>query len=206
MTLVKICGLMRPEDVDAVNCFRPDYAGFVFTSSRRRVSSEKAREMISRLDPAVVPVGVFVGERAEVVAAITGQCGLQAVQLHGGEDNSYITALRKLLPLGVAVIQAVRVRDAASLEIARQSACDLLLLDAWVDGVPGGAGHTFDWRLLTRFPRPYLLAGGLHGGNVGEAIQMLQPLGVDVSSGVETDGNKNYDKIGRFIELARGGN
>lgn len=206
MTRVKICGLMRPEDVEAVNHFCPDYAGFVFARSRRQVSLEQACQLIARLNPAIVPVGVFVDEQAETVARIASQCGLKAVQLHGSEDNIYTATLRTLLPLDVAVMKAVRVRDAASLEIARQSSCDLLLLDAWVDGVAGGAGQAFDWRLLEEFPRPYLLAGGLHGGNVAEAIGMLQPLGVDVSSGVETDGNKDFDKIGRFIELARGGN
>ncbi len=206
MTLVKICGLMRPEDVEAVNRFRPDYAGFVFAKSRRQVAPEHARRLIARLDPVIVPVGVFVDESVETVAAIAGLCRLGAVQLHGSEDNSYISSLRKLLPPDVIVIQAVRVRDAASLVVTEQSFCDLLLLDACAEGVAGGAGQTFDWRLLEGFSKPYLLAGGLRGGNVAEAVRKLKPLGVDVSSGVETDGNKDYDKIGRFIELARGGN
>ena len=204
MTLVKICGLTRPEDIAAVNRHRPDYAGFVFAASRRRVSPDRAKALIERLDRAILPVGVFVDEPAEAVAAIARHCDLRAVQLHGGETNETIAALRLLLPPAVAVIKAVPVRDGASLAAAEQYDCDLLL-DAWAEGAAGGGGRTFDWALLQGFPKPYLLAGGLDEDNVAEAVRQLQPLGVDVSSGVETNGAKDAEKIGRFIRSARGG-
>jgi phosphoribosylanthranilate isomerase len=203
MTKVKICGLMRPEDVEAVNEARPEFAGFVFAKSRRRLMPGNARLLIERLDAGILPVGVFVDEPPEDAADIARYCRLGAVQLHGAEDNGYIERLRRRLRPGVQVIRAFRVKDEETLERASGSACDLLLLDAWSADATGGTGRAFDWRLLMGFECPYLLAGGLNEGNVEEAIERLRPWGVDVSSGVETDGAKDRKKIIRFTELAR---
>lgn len=203
MTRVKICGLTRMEDIEAVNRCRPDYAGFVFAPSRRQVSMDLARLLTEALDAPILSVGVFVDEDAARVVDIAKQCALGAVQLHGNEDNAYISTLRKLLPTGTLVIKAIRVRDEASLAQAEQLQCDLLLLDAFTQGQAGGAGKAFDWRLLNGFNKPYLLAGGLHAGNAAGAIETLNPFGVDVSTGVETNGLKDGDKIAQFISIAR---
>lgn len=203
MTKVKVCGLMRPEDVEAVNRHGADYAGFVFAESRRRVAPDDSKALIRSLNPMIMPVGVFVDEEVERVADIANFCALGAVQLHGGEGNGYVAALRKLLPAGTMVIKAVRVRDAGSLKQAETADYDLLLLDAYSDDVAGGAGKTFDWNLLEGFGRPYLLAGGLKSDNVAQAVSRLKPYGVDVSTGVETDGKKDETKIAEFIEKAR---
>lgn len=202
MTRVKICGLMRMEDADAVNAARPDYAGFVFAKSRRQVMPGTARKLTSRLDAGIAAVGVFVDERPQDVADVARYCRLKAVQLHGNEDNGYIARLRKLLR-GEQVIQAFRVRDEETLERAASSTCDLLLLDAWVPDAAGGAGQAFDWKLLAGFECPYLLAGGLNERNVEDALERLRPWGVDVSSGVETEGCKDAGKILRFTERVR---
>lgn len=203
MTEIKICGLTDADSVRAVNRFRPEYAGFVFAKSRRRVTVEAARALIRLLDPVVVPVGVFVNEEAAAVASIAAACGLRAVQLHGNEDGGYVRALKRLLP-GTLVIKAVRVRDQASLKAADTHGCDLFLLDAWRPGGGGGTGETFDWELARGFEAPFLLAGGLDAKNVSEAVGRCAPLGVDVSSGVETDGRKDAAKIAEFIEIVRG--
>lgn len=202
MTRVKICGLMRHEDADAVNAAKPDFAGFVFAESRRQVMPGSARKLIGRLDVGIAPVGVFVDEKPEDVADIARYCRLAAVQLHGHEDNAYIASLRKLLR-GERVIQAFRVRDEETLERAAGSASDLLLLDAWAESEAGGTGRAFDWKLLSGFECPYLLAGGLNEGNVEGALERLRPWGVDISSGVETEGAKDAGKIIRFTELVR---
>lgn len=203
MTKVKICGLMRDEDVDAVNACRPDFAGLVFAKSRRQLMPGNARIMAGHLEAGIIPVGVFVDEPPEDVAEIASYCKLGAVQLHGGEDNAYIAKLRRNLKRGVKIIQAVRMMGEESLERASASNCDLLLLDAWNPGQAGGSGMAFDWRLLQGFECPYLLAGGLREDNLEEALERLRPYGVDVSTGVETDGRKDAGKIKRFVELSR---
>lgn len=203
MAKVKICGLTRMEDIEAVNRYRPDYAGFVFAPSKRRLTMEQARLLAGSLDASILPVGVFADERKEFIAAIAEYCWLKAVQLHGSEDDAYISRLNAMLPPGTLVIKAVRVKDASSIKEAEGLHCGLLLLDAWHETQLGGAGEAFDWRLIAGFARPYLLAGGLHAGNVEEAIRRLSPFGVDVSSGVETDGLKDERKIAEFIDLVR---
>jgi phosphoribosylanthranilate isomerase len=203
MTKVKICGLARMEDVEAANRLRPDYAGFVFAPGRRLLTMGQAKPLTAALDASVVSVGVFADEREEFVAAIAQVCGLGAVQLHGSEDAAYINRLKTMLKPETAVIKAVRVKDASSVKEAESLRCDLLLLDAWSEARLGGAGAAFDWRLLAGFARPYILAGGLSAGNVETAVKTLRPFGVDVSSGVETDGRKDAAKMEEFIRLVR---
>jgi len=203
MTRVKICGLRRMADVTAVNRCKPEYAGFVFAPGKRRVTPEEAARMIAALDPAVLPVGVFADAGPEEVARAAALCGLRAVQLHGGEDGAYIARLRPLLPAGTLVFKAVRVRDRAALERACGLDCDLFVLDAWHPGRMGGTGETFDWSLAGGFSRPFLLAGGLNADNIPRAVKACKPLGIDVSTGAETDGFKDEAKIAAIIEAAR---
>jgi len=189
---IKICGLSRPADIDFVNDARPDFIGFVFAESRRRVTPDAAAALRERLDPGIVPVGVFVDAAPETAAALANRGVIGMIQLNGGEDAAYIRRLRTLT--AAPVIQAVRVRAAADVERALTSPADFLLLDSG-----GGSGRPFDWAHAAACTRPYFLAGGVHTGNIDQAAA-LRPFAVDVSSGAETDGIKDRDKI---LELVR---
>ena len=194
MTLVKICGLTRPEDIDAVNSLSLDMAGFVFYGpSRRCVTRDSARELGSGLDPSIVKVGVFVDEDPLVIADLVGSGIIDAVQLHGVEDGAYIHGLRRLVD--APVIKTFLVRDRGDIEAANRSDADYVLLDSGM-----GSGRTFDWSLLEDMDRDYILSGGLNPGNIRDAVEMLHPYGVDVSSGVETDGRKDPLKMSAFLE------
>lgn len=195
---VKICGIRREADVRLLNEFSPDYAGFVFAESRRRVSSEAAAALIPKLDPRIKPVGVFVNAPPAEVAETAGRCSLAAVQLHGDEDDGYIRQLRLLLPAGTAIWKAVRLREAADLERADSTDVDMLLLDRYTEKVYGGTGEAFNWRLVAEHPpkKPFFAAGGLTPFNIAEAIRTMHPFGIDVSGGVEgPDGYKDRNKI-----------
>ena len=198
MTKIKLCGLSRPCDIEWVNALMPDYIGFVFAQkSKRFVSPERAKALREGLDSNIRAVGVFVNEAPEVVAALLNTGVVDLAQLHGGEDEEYINALRGLTDK--PLIQAFRIENTTDLNRARQSSADCILLD---NGA-GGTGATFDWALLKGFDRPYFLAGGLDSGNVRQAIAALRPFAVDVSSGIETDGVKDYMKMTAFVNAAR---
>ena len=198
MTLVKICGLTRPEDIDAVNSLSPDMAGFVFYGpSRRCVTRDSARELGSGLDPSIVKVGVFVDEDPLVIADLVGSGIIDAVQLHGVEDGAYIHGLRRLVD--APVIKTFLVRNRGDIEAANRSDADYVLLDSGM-----GSGRTFDWSLLEDMDCDYILSGGLNPGNIRDAVEMLHPYGVDVSSGVETDGRKDPSKMSAFLRTVHG--
>ncbi len=198
MTRIKLCGLSRPCDIEAANALLPDYIGFVFAKkSRRVVSPEEAKILREALNPAIKAVGVFVREEPEVIANLLSDGIIDLAQLHGGEDEAYIARLRALTDR--PLIQAFRVEAPADLDRARGSSADYILLD---NGT-GGTGSAFDWALLTGFDRPFFLAGGLGPENVAEAIAALRPFAVDVSSGIETDGCKDIEKMKAFVAAAR---
>ncbi|MBR1561043.1 MAG: phosphoribosylanthranilate isomerase [Clostridia bacterium] len=198
MTKIKLCGLSRPRDIEAANRLRPDYVGFVFAEkSRRYVSPEQAAALKALLDDGIRAVGVFVDADAAFVAGLLDANVIDVAQLHGHEDDAYIRRLRALTDR--PIIQAIRVENEADLRRARSSLADHILLD---NGA-GGTGAAFDWSLLEGFDRPYFLAGGLGPDNVAEAVRRLHPYAVDVSSGVETDGHKDAQKMRRFVEAVR---
>ena len=198
MTLIKICGLTRPEDVSAVNGLRPDMVGFVFYGpSRRCVSKEIAETLASSLDRSITKVGVFVDEDPLVIADIVDSGIIDAVQLHGVEDFAYIHGLRRLTD--APVVKSFIVRDERDVSSANACDADMVLMDAGM-----GSGRLFDWSLLERMDRDYILSGGLSPDNISEALERLHPFGVDVSSGVETDGRKDQAKMSRFIRSVRG--
>ena len=198
MTKIKLCGLSRPCDIEWANALMPDYIGFVFAQkSKRNVSPERAKALREGLDSNIRAVGVFVNEAPEAVANLLNTGVIDLAQLHGGEDEKYIEALRKLTDK--PLIKAFRVDGPADLEKARRSSADYVLLD---NGA-GGTGTAFDWALLKGFDRPYFLAGGLGPGNVRQAIMALDPFAVDVSSGIETNGAKDYMKMTAFVNAAR---
>lgn len=192
-TKIKFCGLSRKEDMETVNQLHPDYIGFVFAGkSKRYVTPEQAVELRKLLHPGIRAVGVFVDEPPEAVAELLQTGVIDLAQLHGSEDEIYITKLRKLTDK--PVIQAFRVQKKEDLAVAERSSADYILLDSGA-----GCGRTFDWNLLEQIERPYFLAGGLDPLNVGEAVRMLHPYAVDVSSGVEMDGKKDKGKMEAFF-------
>lgn len=197
-TRIKICGLSREADIDAVNQAQPEYAGFVFAKSRRQVTPQQAGRLRKRLMPGILPVGVFVNAGMEEIAALVEHGIIEIVQLHGQEDEAYIRTLKE--HTGCPVVKAVRVDSRADAERWLSSCADLLLFDHGA----GGTGTSFDWGLIEGIERPFLLAGGLHEGNIREAIQTVHPFGVDVSSGVETDGVKDPQKILSIVRRIRG--
>lgn len=191
MTKIKICGLSRPCDIDYVNEARPDFCGFVLGApkSPRNITVPLLRELRSRLDGSITPVGIFVNDPLELILPLAKEQVLGAIQLHGLESPSYIQALKR--EISIPVIKAFRVDGAECLREAEESPADLILLD---NGT-GGTGSSFDWSLLKNFNRPYILAGGLGPENLETAIKTLHPWGVDMSSGVESGGFKDKEKI-----------
>ena len=198
MTKIKLCGLKRPCDIEWANALMPDYVGFVFApKSRRCVSPEGVKALRAGLASGIRAVGVFVNEAPEAVATLLNDGMIDIAQLHGGEDEAYIKALRMLTDR--PLIKAFRVDGPADLDPAYQSSADYILLD---NGA-GGTGAAFDWEILKDFDRPCFLAGGLGPENVARAIQAVRPFAVDVSSGIETNGVKDYMKMTAFVNAAR---
>lgn len=199
MTKIKLCGLKRPQDIQAANELLPAYIGFVFApKSRRYVHPDRAEELRRMLNPGIIPVGVFVNETPETVAALLDRGIIDIAQLHGKEDAAYIRRLRQLTKK--PLIQAFRVDTPADVAAAQASPADYVLLDSGA----GGTGICFDWSLLQDIQRPYFLAGGLTPENVGGAVATLHPYAVDVSSGIETDGAKDKEKMTQFVRAVRG--
>ena len=216
MSGIKICGLFRACDIDYVNEAKPDYAGFIlhFPKSHRNVEPAVAAEMRRRLQPGIRAVGVFVDQSEETVIASAERIGLDAVQLHGHEDDRYIKSLRSLLQR--PVWKAFKVRSEADLMEAEKSSADEILLD---NGY--GTGNVFDWTILSGLSRPYILAGGLtpelitkvvmisEDGTFSKAVMNSKvgriplPKLFDISSGVETDKVKDRDKILAAVRAAR---
>ena len=195
---IKLCGLTRPCDIEAVNELQPDYIGFVFAKkSRRYVSPEKAKELKAMLAPGIQVVGVFVNEEPEQIAALLEAGTIDVAQLHGQESETEIRRLREVTdhPL----IQAFRIDTEQDVERANASTADYVLLDSGA----GGTGTVFDWNLLQAIRRPYFLAGGLDTENLRTVRAKLNPYGVDVSSGIETGGYKDKEKMTAFVAAAR---
>jgi len=197
MTRIKLCGLTRACDIEAANRLKPDYIGFVFAEkSRRFVSGEQAKDLKSLLSPEIKAVGVFVNEDPETVAGLLNRGIIDLAQLHGRENEAYLERLRSLTDR--PLLQAFRIAGEEDLHRAEGSSADGILLDAGA-----GDGTVFDWRLLRDWRRPYFLAGGLEPGNVRKAVRSLRPYGVDVSSGIETDGRKDPEKMKAFVTAVR---
>ena len=208
-THVKLCGMSREEDVDAVVQAHPAMCGFIvdFPKSHRSVSPVRLAELTGRLHTAeqsatsrapIAAVGVFVDKDVADVARIVHACELDIVQLHGHETPGYVAELRRALP-ETGIIQAFRVHGAADVQAACDSAADIVLLDSGQ-----GSGETFDWSLVGQVMRPFLLAGGLTPGNVGQAIEAVAPWGVDMSSGIETDSVKDASKMQAAMAAVKG--
>ena len=198
-TKIKICGMMRPEDIEAVNIYKPDLIGFVMADSWRRVSTEKAARLKALLSPEIRAVGVFVNEDIDVAADIYRRGIIDLVQLHGDEDDEYMARLKDIC--GCGIIKAVPVGDSLP-ELPLVP--DYLLFDS-MSAERGGTGKVFDWDILKDYSgKPYFLAGGLSPENGAGAVKKLSPYCVDVSSGVDTSRTKDSEKIKNFINAIRG--
>ena len=201
MTKIKICGLSRLVDIDFVNEAMPDYIGFVFAKSKRQVDELQAEKLKEKLHPEIQAVGVFVNEDSDKVIRLCKKKIIDIVQLHGDENEAYIYKLREMV--NNPIIKAVRVKEYQDIMKAMKLDCDYLLLDAYKEGEYGGSGDAFDWSLIGDIKKPYFLAGGINTENVVRAIEQVRPYGIDISSGVETDGLKDSSKIKDIILKVR---
>ena len=197
MSLVKICGLTRPEDIEAAHEAGPTYIGFVFAPSRRRVTPETAARLRAGLRAEIRVVGVFVDAPPGEPEALLQRGIIDIVQLHGRETEEEIRALKERT--GAPVIKAVRMETPGDAARWRDSAADWLLLD---NGA-GGTGRAFDWTLAAGVSKPFFLAGGIHPGNAADAVRRLRPYAVDASSGVETNGYKDGEKMRALVRAVR---
>lgn len=199
MTRIKICGLKRPEDIAYVNEAKPDFCGFIIQvpKSSRNVAPDTVRTLVGELSREITPVGVFVNAPLEEILSLTLDGTLGAVQLHGQEDSRYIETLKR--QISVPVIKAFSVSSKGDLDAAAKSPADYVLLD----NGKGGTGEAFDWSLLSDLGRPYFLAGGLTPENLTGAVRSFHPYAVDLSSGVETNGYKDKEKICAAIAAVR---
>lgn len=194
---IKLCGMRRVEDIEALNPLKPDYVGTICTAGfKRSVTVETARELRAALNPEIPLVGVFVNEEIKQIQLFLDAGIIQIVQLHGNENTEYIRQLRALTD--TPIIKAYKIQSKDDLQSAIQSPADEILLDSGT-----GSGETLDWSLLTEIERPFLLAGGLTPENVTAAIAQTHPRGVDVSSGIESDGWKDAEKMARFVAACR---
>jgi len=190
---IKICGLTRREDVEAANVLLPDYIGFVFAESKRRVTPAQAAALKRLLRPEITTVGVFVNAPASDILHLAVTSTINAIQLHGTEDEAFVREVKRRTPL--PIIKAVGIRQPGDAQAWDASAADFLLLD----NPRGGSGQPFDWQAIGPLRKPFFLAGGLNPANVAQAIQATHPFAVDVSSGVETNGVKDTEKMCAFM-------
>ena len=214
---VKMCGISKVETIPAVVEAKPDYMGLVFAPSKRQVTVDQAKTLVEELhkqytkrynngaeqsnDDEIKTVGVFVNETLDNLVTIAKETNLDAVQLHGDEDEAFIQSLKERT--NVEVWKAVQIRSAADAEAWSDSSADMLLFDAYHKDERGGTGEVFDWSCLDVFERPFMLAGGIDSTNVARAIRTVRPYGIDISSGIETDGVKDDEKIKAFTNIVR---
>ena len=196
MAKIKICGLKRLEDVEIVNKYKPDFVGFVFADSKRKVTLNLARQMKQNLDDSIQSVGVFVDAAIDEILEIHEQGIIDMAQLHGSESEDYIEKLKKKSNDQLKIINAIEMDDEKDLLEYDNSIADYLLLDSGK-----GSGKTFDWRLIRKdLKKEFFLAGGLNYQNISQAINEFDPYAIDLSSSVETNGYKDELKIKKVME------
>ncbi|WP_270524591.1 bifunctional indole-3-glycerol-phosphate synthase TrpC/phosphoribosylanthranilate isomerase TrpF [Veillonella atypica] len=214
---VKMCGISKVETIPAVVEAKPDYMGLVFAPSKRQVTVDQAKILVEELhrgyakkygsdtehdkNDTIKTVGVFVNETVDNLVTIANEANLDAVQLHGDEDEAFIQSLKERT--NVEVWKAIQIRTAADTEKWIDSSADMLLFDAYHKDERGGTGEVFDWSSLDAFERPFMLAGGIDSTNVARAIRTVRPYGIDISSGIETNGMKDDKKITAFTKIVK---
>ncbi|MFZ7120321.1 MAG: phosphoribosylanthranilate isomerase [Eubacteriaceae bacterium] len=197
---IKICGLTRPEDIEFVNDLNPEYVGFVFAASKRRIDKEKCKELTRLLNKGIKKVGVFVNSSVNEINAIAKYCTLDICQLHGEESPKQCGDIKR------NVWKAFRIKGKESFENILDYDVSGYLLDAYHENIYGGTGKTFQWDLITQInkDKKIILAGGITPTNVQKAIGVKNVQIIDVSSGVESNGIKDYEKMKKLIERVRG--
>ncbi len=220
---IKMCGISKVETIPAIVDAKPDYMGLVFAPSKRQVTVDQAKTLVEELHKQyanrynrdaeqysnqtlihqefIKTVGIFVNETLDNLVTIATEVNLDAVQLHGDEDEAFIQSLKERT--NVEVWKAVQIRSAADAEVWIDSSADMLLFDAYHKDERGGTGEVFDWSSLDEFERPFMLAGGIDSTNVARAIRTVRPYGIDISSGIETEGVKDDEKIKAFTNIVR---
>lgn len=218
---IKMCGISKVETILAIVDAKPDYMGLVFAPSKRQVTVDQAKSLVKELHKQygnrysrdevqcsndvvqefIKTVGIFVNETIDNLVTIATEVNLDAVQLHGDEDEAFIQSLKERT--NVEVWKAVQIRSAADAEAWIDSSADMLLFDAYHKDERGGTGEVFDWSSLDEFERPFMLAGGIDSTNVARAIRTVRPYGIDISSGIETEGVKDNEKIKAFTNIVR---
>ena len=220
---VKMCGISKVETISAIVDAKPDYMGLVFAPSKRQVTVDQAKTLVEELhkqyanrynrdaeqysnqtlihQESIKTVGVFVNETVENLLKIAKEVKLDVIQLHGDEVESFIQTLKE--QSNVEVWKAIQVRSATDAEKWIDSSADMLLFDAYHKDERGGTGEVFDWSSLDEFERPFMLAGGIDSTNVARAIRTVRPYGIDISSGIETEGVKDNEKINTFTNIVK---
>ncbi len=203
--MLKICGLRRSEDIEYVNKYLPDYIGFIFAESKRKVSVEEVNLLKKELNSKIKTVGVFVNEKIENIIKIVEKTNLDIVQIHGDETPEYVMKIKERTGDSLKIWKAIRVKNDDSVSIMSEYNVDAFVLDAFVENSYGGVGKTFDWNIALKAKKygKIFIAGGLNTANVGELIKKVEPYGVDVSSGIETNGFKDKVKISEFVKKVR---
>ncbi len=223
MPKIKMCGISKVETISAIVDAKPDYMGLVFAPSKRQVTVDQAKTLVEELHKQyanrynrdaeqysnqtlihqefIKTVGIFVNETLDNLVTIATEVNLDAVQLHGDEDEAFIQSLKERT--NVEIWKAVQIRSAADAEAWIDSSADMLLFDAYHKDERGGTGEVFDWSCLDEFERPFMLAGGIDSTNVARAIRTVRPYGIDISSGIETEGVKDDEKIKAFTNIVR---
>jgi len=198
VTKIKICGIRTFKDIEYINEAQPDYIGFVFAKSKRRVDFNLAYILKTELNQHIQAIGVFVNEDIEFIAKLCDRNIIDIVQIHGDENEEYISALKKAVYK--PIIKAVRVKERMD---TIYNDIDYTLFDTYNKAEYGGTGESFNWNMIKGYKKPFFLAGGLSYSNVVDAIHSAHPYCVDISSGVETNGVKDRRKIIDIVNLVR---
>ncbi len=197
MVKIKICGLRRLEDIEIVNKYKPDYVGFVFADSKRKVSHKLAGQMKNNLSSDIISVGVFVDAPQNEIIKLFKDDIIEIAQLHGRESEDYINNLKENTNDELKIIKAIEMSDEEDLSEYDNSPADYLLLDSGK-----GSGKTFDWRLIRKdLKKEFFLAGGINSTNVKKAIEEFNPYAIDLSSSLETNDYKDENKIKELMEV-----
>ena len=197
MVKIKICGLKRLEDIEIVNKYGPDFIGFVFAESPRKVNHYLAKQLKDNLNSDIKAVGVFVDNSQEEVIELFNRGIIDIAQLHGSEDEEYIQSLKDKTNNKLKIINAIEIKDETDISQYDKSQADYLLFDSGK-----GSGKTFNWDLIkNNIKKPFFLAGGINSENISQAIDKFKPFAIDLSSSVEVNGFKNESKIKEIMEV-----